>query len=332
MPVVDVGGRFNFPTSHPLDATDAALALGEPDVVLALDVVDLAGALGRLSAGGRGGGVGPRVVHVTTRELGIRSLVSHYQKLPAADLTITAAAGPSIAALLAACRSLAVPDGASARFARSEALGIERRRVWALEAEAVRDERPIAVAWLFHELAEALRGRPWSLVNAPIESPWPRRLLDIERPEQYLGGSGGAGIGYAAGASVGAALALRDRGVLPVDVQGDGELLYTPGAIWTAVHEGIPLLMVIADNRSYYNSERHQIWVAEHRGRPLDRAAVGTRIVDPEVDHAALARSMGAKGYGPVTDPASLGAVLRDAIADVAAGSVALVDVECQSR
>ncbi len=39
LPVIDVGGRFNFPNTHPLDLTGAERELlKDADVVLALDV------------------------------------------------------------------------------------------------------------------------------------------------------------------------------------------------------------------------------------------------------------------------------------------------------
>ena len=46
VPVVDKGGRFNFPSMHPLDVTDGAREiLQKADFILALDVADLFGAL-----------------------------------------------------------------------------------------------------------------------------------------------------------------------------------------------------------------------------------------------------------------------------------------------
>lgn len=255
-----------------------------------------------------------------------------YQAVAPVDLAIPAEAAPTIRALRTACDVRPIPTGAAERAERHAAASAIRRAGWEQAAEATAEDAPIAIGWLFLRLREAIGDRAWSLVNGPIESPWPRRLLRFDQPWQYLGGSGGAGIGYAAGASVGAALALRDREILAVGVQGDGDLLYTPGAIWTAVHERIPLLLVIANNRSYFNSENHADTMARLRSRPPENARVGTRIVDPDVDFAALARSMGAVGYGPVVDASALGTVLSAAVNDVAAGAVAVVDVVCQSR
>ena len=101
-------------------------------------------------------------------------------------------------------------------------------------------------------------------------------------------------------------------------------------ALWTAVHYRIPLLVIVANNRSFYNDEVHQARVATMRSRPVENKWIGQRIADPDIDHAALARAQGAVGYGPVTHSDALVAALRQAIADVDAGCVAVIDVHIE--
>jgi thiamine pyrophosphate-dependent acetolactate synthase large subunit-like protein len=48
---------------------------------------------------------------------------------------------------------------------------------------------------------------------------------------------------------------------------------------------------------------------------------------EPDIDFAALARGYGAWAEGPVEDPGALADVFRRAVAEVAAGHVAVVDV-----
>src|SRR5262249_8600742 len=143
---------------------------------------------------------------------------------------------------------------------------------------------------------------------------WARSLWDWTRPDQYLGYSGGAGLGYCAGASIGVALAHLGTGRLCVDLQPDGDLLYTPSAIWTAAHHRIPLLFVMCNNRSYFNDEHHQAIVAQARHRPVENRVVGIRIEDPPVDFAGMARAFGAYGDGPIEDPALIAPALRRAL------------------
>ena len=115
---------------------------------------------------------------------------------------------------------------------------------------------------------------------------WTRRLWDFTKPNQSLGGSGGAGLGYGPGAAIGAALALKGSGKLAVAIQSDGDMLMTSSALWTAAKHRIPLLMVMHNNQSYYNSEEHGIEVAKFRKREVDNAGIGTHVDDPAIDFA----------------------------------------------
>ena len=77
-------------------------------------------------------------------------------------------------------------------------------------------------------------------------------------------------------------------------------------ALWTAAHYRIPLLIVVANNRSFYNDEVHQERVARMRNRPVENKWIGQRISDPDIDLAALARAQGALGFGPVEEVGKL--------------------------
>jgi thiamine pyrophosphate-dependent acetolactate synthase large subunit-like protein len=335
-PVVDLfeHGRFNFPSTHPLDLTGAQKdVLASADVVLALDVVDLYGALGRLNRLTRASETvlpeAAKIIHITMADAGIRSWVTHYQRLAPVDVPIladTAAALPALLALLAA----APPPDTPARRARAEEM---RRRHAALRqdarsrCEAEWNDRPIAPSRLAAEVWEALRTEDWVLANGTLDG-WTRGLWDWSRPEQFLGGSGGAGLGYGAGAAIGAALAYRGTGRVCVDLQPDGDLLYTPSALWTAAHHRIPVLFMMCNNRSYFNDEDHQALIAEARRRPVEHRVVGIRMEEPPVDFAAMARAFGVHGEGPVEDPAQIAPAVRRALRVVKGdGRPALVDV-----
>ena len=114
-------------------------------------------------------------------------------------------------------------------------------------------------------------------------------------------------MGSGPGITVGAALALKGSGARPVGLMGDGDYLMGVTALWTATHYGIPCLVVVCNNRSFYNDEAHQERVARMRGRPVENKWIGQRIDDPDIDLARMARAQGAKGIGPVTRPAAPG-------------------------
>ena len=114
---------------------------------------------------------------------------------------------------------------------------------------------------------------------------------------------------------------------LPVAICGDGDFLMGVTALWTAVHYKIPLLMIVANNRSFFNDEVHQEKVARMRGRDVSNKWIGMRMDDPEIALADMARAQGCAAFGPVTTQAELESAITQAIAAVEEGRVAVVEV-----
>jgi thiamine pyrophosphate-dependent acetolactate synthase large subunit-like protein len=337
-PVVDLWTRFNFPNAHPLDAAEASAALlAEADVVLALDVTDLYGVLWSTDANNvpQGFAAAPdaKIATISVSELLVRSLVSDYQRIQPVDLNLVGEsrlALPALAGLLADRLVSASGRRAGAeraeRAARLASLAEERRAGWLARARADVGVTPIATSFLALALRDALGDRSWVLANSHLRG-WARRILPFERTEQWNGGSGGAGLGYGIGAALGVGLAHRDTGTIVVNIQPDGDLLYCTSALWTAASETLPLLTIMWNNRSYYNSEAHAERVARDRGRDVERRGVGTRPEAPPVDFAAVARGFGMEAEGPIESPADLPGALARAVAAVSEGRPYLVDV-----
>ena len=63
------------------------------------------------------------------------------------------------------------------------------------------------------------------------------------------------------------------------------------------------MLVVMHNNRAYYNDWAHQIRMAQLRGTDEAKAHIGMDLFGPEPDFAALARSMGCWGEGPIDNP-----------------------------
>ena len=191
----------------------------------------------------------------------------------------------------------------------------------------------MTTARLSLELWSAIQQEDWSLVSSlGSVSGWPMRLWKFDKAYQFIGGSGGAGVGYMAPASLGAALANRPHGRLTVTIQPDGDLLYAPGILWTAAHHRIPLLTVMHNNRAYHQELMHLQRMANRHNRGIDRAHIGTTIDEPNVDFAKVAQGMGVFAEGPIENPADLAPALKRAIAVVKRGEPALVDVVTQPR
>ena len=132
--------------------------------------------------------------------------------------------------------------------------------------------------------------------------------------------------------SVGASLALFGSGRIPVSIIGDGDFLMASSALWTATHYGLPLLMIICNNTSFYNDEIHQERMAKARKRPFDNKWIGMRVSDPAVDLAGIARAHGAVGYGAVSSVKDLAAAVKEALDYVKQGKVSVVDARVIER
>ena len=310
-----------FPTDHPLHAAGPATSLSPAgaelaaaaDVILSLDWIDLAGTL---KAACRGKAPAGKVIQVSVDQYVHNGWSMDYQGLPPADVYLLAEPEAAVRALLAEVKRLR-PNAPSLPPPR------ERRGpppLSALETASI-----VEVPLLATALKQALGGAPVSMIRLPLS--WGEHLWDFRHPLDFLGADGGGGIGSGPGMAVGAALALRDGERLPVAVLGDGDYLMGATALWTAVRNSIPLLIVIANNRSFFNDELHQERVARERGRPVENRWIGQAIRDPDIDLAAMARAQGCTGIGPVEDPRRLVAALTEAVAAVRAGQVCVVDV-----
>ena len=108
--------------------------------------------------------------------------------------------------------------------------------------------------------------------------------------------------------------------------------MFDAGALWVAAKHRIPLLVVMYNNRAYYNDWEHQIRMAKLRGTPVERAYIGMDMDDPAPDFASLAKAMGWYAEGPIERPDDVAPALKRAIARVKAGQPALLDTITQKR
>ena len=96
-----------------------------------------------------------------------------------------------------------------------------------------------------------------------------------------------------------------------VSIQNDGDLLYTAGSLYTLAHHDIPMLVVMFNNRSYYQDVGHQTAVSSNRERSVETVGIGVNLDGPSTDFGALAKSFGLYGVGPVLDAADIGPALK---------------------
>jgi thiamine pyrophosphate-dependent acetolactate synthase large subunit-like protein len=172
---------------------------------------------------------------------------------------------------------------------------------------------------------DAAEGKDICITHLPLG--WNGAYRDFKHPLDYLGGNGGGGVGAGPGMTVGAALALKGSKRIAAGIVGDGDFLMGVTALWTAVHYEIPCLIIVANNRSFYNDELHQERVAKQRGRPVENKWIGQRIAQPDIDLAAMARAQGAVAFGPLEKKEELGGMMKKALEVVASGKVCVLDV-----
>ena len=304
----DIKAPAAFPTDHPLHAAPPATfpdgkLLRDADVILSLDWIDTAGTL---KAAWGDSPVGAKVIRVSLDAHVHRGWSMDYQGLPPSDVYMMCEPDVAVPLLLEA---------------------VQPRSALVLQRNEIKPETDTAVsiralARAFNELAE---GTEVCLSKLPLG--WNGAYRHFRHPLDYLGADGGGGVGAGPGLTVGAALALKGSRRMVVGIMGDGDYLMGVTAIWTATHYKLPCLMLVANNRSFYNDEMHQERVARERGRSVKNKWIGQRIDEPDIDLAAMARAQGAKGIGPVKRLEELKPSIEEAMKRVKAGEVCVVDV-----
>jgi len=341
-PVINQGGRMNFPTRHPLNqSANARQLIANADVILGLELTDFWGTVNAardsLVRSSRPiTKTGTKLISITALDLNTKGNYQDFQRYPEVDIAMAADAEATLPSLIEACKRAITADRRTAfaergkTLASSHASALERARA---EAAYGWDASPISTARLTMELWAQVKSEDWALVaESGIMSDWTARLWSFDKHYQSLGGSGGAGVGYGAPAAVGAALANRKRGRFSVTIQGDGDFLYAPGVWWTAAHHRIPLLAVMHNNRAYHQELMHLQRMANRHQRGITRAPIGTTIDNPNVDFAKIAQGMGVHAQGPIVSPSDLGPAIKRAIEVVKKGEPSLIDVVTQPR
>jgi acetolactate synthase-1/2/3 large subunit len=336
--VWDVNNALCFPNRHPLNLSMDVESLRAADAILALDARDWEKATAKLNSTSRAltSYLADDVVwmEVGFHEIGIGSWALDYGRyLPK---THSALGDPRLAmpqmTAIAQARLAADPALRAKVAARKESIGARHAANfagWAEEAEVNRDASPLTLPRLAQEVWDVIKDEDWVCATGTLRD-WARKLWNFDKPYQHPGKS--LGTSTQIGMSLGVALAYKDTDKVVVALQPDGDLMYDAGALWTAAKHRLPILIVMFNNRAYYNDWHHQIRMARMRGTDVDKAHIGMDIFDPEPDFATIARGMGVYGEGPIDKPEDVGPALRRALEVVKSGKPALVDIITQHR
>lgn len=313
--LTDLKQGATFPTDHPAHycppfnalGQDARALLCEADVVLALDWVDLGGALRQAASAGT---VTAKIIACSLDQTLHTGANMEYQALPPVDVAMAATADVVVAEL-------------------NDALGAGHKEPWKRKVPP-RARAGNGAAIGMDAVASALRDQfndPQNVTFCTLGRGWPFDLWPLQNGMAYLGKDGGGGLGSGPGLSVGAALALAEEGRYAVSMLGDGDFCMGATAIWSAAHHRIPLLVLVNNNRSYFNDELHQDNVARTRGREVKNRWIGLRLEDPSPDIAKLAEAQGAVGIGPITRPDDVKPAIEKGVDVLKKGGVCVIDL-----
>jgi acetolactate synthase-1/2/3 large subunit len=338
--VIDNAGRMNFPSRHPLNMSFRRAIIKQADVIVAMEVNELWGSLNAFSdrivrSSKPNYKPSAKIVTLGSRDLYMKSNYQDFGRYQEVDLTIGGDAEASLPTLIEQVKRL-IDDGKKSAFeARGKKLAaVKLAAIEQAKSDATIgwDASPITTARLCAEVYGQIKDEDWSMVGTSIRLSWPHRLWNFDKPYQWNGVSGGAGVGYNLPASLGAALANKKHGRLTISFGGDGDFMFAPGTLWTAAHHKIPMLYIVQNNRAYHQEYMYLQAMAARHGRGITNTATGITITDPNIDYATVARGFGVHGEGPIIDPNDLAPALTRAIAVVKSGQPALVDVVTDPR
>jgi acetolactate synthase-1/2/3 large subunit len=336
--VWDVNNALNFPNRHPLCLSMDNLSLRHTDLVVGLDVKDWEKQLTELDGVRRTRtALTPPscdFVEIGFGELNISKWAFDYCRMQPCSVRALGDTALGVPALTRLCRQRIAGDARlAARIAERKAtIGKRHDEVWAKWQDEARnnwDASPVTLSRLALEIWEVIRNEDWVLTANNLKHQV-RKLWDFDRPYRHPGVE--LGTSTQIGISLGVALAHKGTGRIVVDIQPDGDLMFDAGALWVAAKHGIPMLIVMHNNRAYYNDWEHQLRMAQLRGTDESRAHIGMDLFGPEPDFATLARSMGCWGEGPIERPQDVRPALERALVEVKRGRPALIDTITQHR
>ena len=343
-PVVDQLGRMNMPNNHPLCVIGGGNLIAQSDCVLGLELTDFWGTVNEMDDSATADyrtrlKPGTKLISIGMGDLYIRANYQDFERYQAVDIAIGADAETTLPmltefvkqAIPADRRAMIAARGDKARKGQAAA----RERMLKAAADNAWDATPISSSRFSAEIWNQIKNENWALVSRDSSpSNWPHRIWNFDQHHQFIGGPGGAGIGYGLPAAVGAAFAHRsiDSSRLCINIQNDGDSMYAPGALWTASHHKVPMLTIMWNNRAYHQEIMHLQRMANWRQRDISTAHIGTTIRDPFVNYVKLAEALGHVGIGPVTDPKDLPAAIKRGIEAVKMGEPVLIDVVTQPR
>jgi len=308
--------RSVFPTDHPQYLGQAGLSLTQLRSELAdADLVLIAGArkfASLLYTPPVTLPAGTTVIHVDTDPWEInKNVPTTLGILGDASAIFTEVADRLGRRLDAAARHAAAARAAEVRGERSR-----REEMWAQAASLPRPGERMTIACAYRILGGLVDDSVTIVDEAITAARMIDRYVPFHTERAYLGVAAGS-LGLGLPASLAAQMAWPDRRV--ICAIGDGSVMYTIQALWTAARYHIPVTVMVVDNRGYQVLKEG---LADYKGGPVPpERIIGMDLDSPPVDLPTVARGFGVRAQ-LVTDPGEL----REALAERSA-EPRLIDV-----
>jgi len=321
LPVVEWRNRANFPTDNPLhQGYDVGPLLADADLLFGIDH-DFPYIPTRQRL--------PESTYVIQLDVDPLKERVPLWSFPV-DLPVRADSGQALDLIADYAVELLSDDDRRRIETRRAELSRRHERLWGEWDEAARSEAgqvPISLNWLGHCLGELVDEAPDCLfVDEMVTSNstlW--RYLPVRRPGCWFV-SGGSGLGWGLGASLGIKLARPDHPVIAL--VGDGSFMFgaPTAALWAMQVQQAPALVIVLNN-SCYNATKSPLVASYPEGYSVrSDHFVGVDLVPPP-RYDLLAQSVGAAGER-VDDPAELPAALRRGLETVRRGQAMVLDIQ----
>ena len=345
-PVVDQGARMNFPNTHHSVSGRAPGVIARADVIIGMELSDFWATVNAWIDNGDMTVTaaketrikdGTKLISISAVDLKTKANYQDFQRFQVVDVSMAADAEATLPALIEAVKACDPGDHKAAIERRGEASRRPKLRHASATSPPWRSAgtRPDQTARLTMEVWAQIKDLDWSMVGSDRQmSGWPSRMWPMEKHYHHLGHSGGFGLGYNFPLPSVRRWPTGARALL-AQLQPDGDLMYSPGALWTSAHHNIPMFTVMHNNRGYHQEVMHVQRLSNRRDRVAalgkTQGPIGTSIEAPDIDYGKLASSMGVR-LGPIKDPKELAPTLKRAVEIVKRGESALVDVWTQPR
>lgn len=173
--------------------------------------------------------------------------------------------------------------------------------------EKEKNNYPIAVTRLMHEINNTLPPGTLLFEDAPSSSSTLFRIVELNKPDTYFRCRAGGSIGWGLPAAIGGKLAAPDKPV--VAVVGDGSSLWSIQALWSAAHYNLPVTFIVCANASYRICK---MGLRRKIGERAKGRCLGMDFENPRIDFVKLGESMGLSGQ-KVEKPEELAKTLKAA-------------------